>query len=269
MLDLLPAIEARNAAPAPRPYEGPDRRSAASRLITRWFAQMLDEIDYGMLLLTDGTQVAHANHAAQRALDDEHPLQLLGHELRVRRTRDLAPLHQALANAAQRGLRSLLALGEERQRICIAVVPLPAFDGDRHAALLLFGKRQVCEELSVQSFARAHGLTFTETQVLTLLCDGVLPAEIARRQRVALSTVRTQIGSVRAKTGAQSIRDLVQQVSVLPPMVGALRVAPSAAARSVAAFTCAPAAGTMADGVPLARRTASWPAPSRTTSSIC
>jgi DNA-binding CsgD family transcriptional regulator len=226
MLDLLTAPEADDFAVAPLPYAGPERRSAASRLITRWFAQMLDEIDYGMLLLADETQVVHVNHAARRALDDDHPLQLLGRELRVRQARDVAPLHQALANAALRGLRSLLVLGDAARRVCVAVVPLPAFDGDRHAALLVFGKRQVCEALSVQSFARAHGLTLTETQVLELLCAGELPAEIARQQCVALSTVRTQIGSVRAKTGAPSIRGLVRQVAVLPPMLGVLRPLP-------------------------------------------
>jgi len=35
--------------------------------------------------------------------------------------------------------------------------------------------------------------------------------------------VRTQIGSIRAKTGAASIAELVRQVAVLPPLVGALR----------------------------------------------
>jgi DNA-binding CsgD family transcriptional regulator len=51
----------------------------------------------------------------------------------------------------------------------------------------------------------------------------VRPTEIAQRQSVAVSTVRTQIGSIRAKTGAGSIRELVRQVAVLPPLVGALR----------------------------------------------
>jgi DNA-binding CsgD family transcriptional regulator len=40
---------------------------------------------------------------------------------------------------------------------------------------------------------------------------------------VAVSTVRTQIGSIRAKAGAGSISELVRQVAVLPPLVGALR----------------------------------------------
>jgi DNA-binding CsgD family transcriptional regulator len=51
----------------------------------------------------------------------------------------------------------------------------------------------------------------------------VRPTAIAERQNVAVSTVRTQIGSIRAKTGAGSISELVRQVAVLPPLVGALR----------------------------------------------
>ena len=47
--------------------------------------------------------------------------------------------------------------------------------------------------------------------------------EIAKQLGVAVSTVRSQIGSMRLKTAADSIRDLVRQVAVLPPVKGALR----------------------------------------------
>jgi len=55
----------------------------------------------------------------------------------------------------------------------------------------------------------------------------VRPAEIASRAGVKIATVRTQIGTARAKTGARSIRELVSMVAVLPPLVGALRSAGS------------------------------------------
>jgi hypothetical protein len=45
---------------------------------------------------------------------------------------------------------------------------------------------------------------------------------------VGLSTIRTQIGSIRLKTGASSIRALVRQVALLPPLVSALQAAPVA-----------------------------------------
>jgi DNA-binding CsgD family transcriptional regulator len=224
MLDTLMLSAPAHERAAALHYTGPERRSAVPRLTSHWFAQMLDEIDYGMLLVSDETHVVHVNHAARRYLDDEHPLQLLGHELRVRRAKDVAPVRQALVNAAQRGLRSLLTLGADGHRVCVAFVPLGGFGEEPGGAtLLVFGKRQVCEELSVQWFAHNRGLTLSETQVLKHLCHGVQPSEVATLQNVALSTVRTQIGSIRAKTGADSIRDLVRQIAVLPPLVGALR----------------------------------------------
>ena len=37
---------------------------------TQWFARMLDEIDYGMLLVADDRVVLHANHVARAELVD-------------------------------------------------------------------------------------------------------------------------------------------------------------------------------------------------------
>jgi DNA-binding CsgD family transcriptional regulator len=204
---------------------GVDRRSGQ---FSQWLTRMLDEIDYGMLLISAEAQVLYVNHAARHELDGEHPLQLLGHTLRAHHPQDVAPLYDALA-AAQRGLRRLLTLGEGEHRVSVSVVPLPAADGaadsgQPQTTLLVLGKRQMCALLSVQGFARSMMLTPTETRVLELLCSGVRPTEIATRQGVAVSTVRTQIGSIRSKTGAGSIRELVRQVALLPPLVGALRM---------------------------------------------
>jgi DNA-binding CsgD family transcriptional regulator len=201
--------------PRSAPYAGPERRSQRD-----WLAATLDEVDYGMLLLTDTSQVVHVNHAARIELDGDHPLQLLGHELRARHAHDVAPLHTALQNAALRGLRKLLALGAGAHRISASVVPL----GDA-MTLLILSKRQMCESLSVQGFARGHSLTPAETRVLVALCQGVPPGEVARELGVGIATVRSQIGSIRQKTGAESIRALVRQVAVLPPLMGVLRQA--------------------------------------------
>jgi DNA-binding CsgD family transcriptional regulator len=194
-------------------YSGPERRIQRD-----WFAATLDELDYGMLLLNDTQQVVHVNHAARVELDGDHPLQLLGHELRARHPHDIPALQAALQNAAQRGLRKLLTLGAGASRLSASVVPL----GDA-MTLLILSKRQVCESLSVQGFARAHGLTPAETRVLVELCQGVPPGEIAAELGVGIATVRSQIGSIRQKTGAASIRNLVRQVAVLPPLMSVLR----------------------------------------------
>ena len=213
-------------------YSGPERRAAtaavaASSELGQCLTRMLDEIDYGMLLVTADAQIVYLNHAARQELDGEHPLQMLGSSLRAHRPQDVAPLYDALASA-QRGLRKLVTLGVDAQRVSVSVVPLPAVagqrqEGPRPTTLLVLGKRQVCEQLSVQGFARSMHLTPAETRVLEQLCSGVRPTRIAQQQKVAVSTVRTQIGSIRIKTGAASISDLVRQVAVLPPLVSVLR----------------------------------------------
>ena len=211
-------------------YCGPERRAAPPGG-PHWMAAALDELDYGVLLLHGDAQVLHVNHAARTELDDAHPLQLMAGRLRVRRSLDLAPLNDALCSAAVRGLRKLLTLGEGAHRVSVSVVPL-ATHGAKGAhsdpvVLVILGKRQVCEVLSVQGFARGHGLSAAEARVLALLCHGTPPTQIAAQIGVAISTVRSQIGNIRIKTGAESIRALVRQVAVLPPLMGVLRGVPS------------------------------------------
>jgi DNA-binding CsgD family transcriptional regulator len=227
VIGLEPEVAAGGARKPLPPYLGPERRRSP-RDPGNWLMRMLDEIDYGMLLVGDDAELLYLNHAARIELDEAHPLQMQGRNLRAQRALDATPLHDALA-AAQRGLRKLVSLGEGEHRVCISVVPLAGggTDGQGLLTLLVLGKRQVCEQLSVRGFARAVGLTPAETRVLEQLCAGVRPAEIARRAGVKIATVRTQIGTARAKTGAGSIRELVSMVAVLPPLVGALRCAGS------------------------------------------
>ena len=83
-------------------------------------------------------------------LDFLHSPELQGRELRARLAQDLMPLQDAL-NAARRGLRRLVTLGESDQPFTMAVVPLGAMAGGaQQATLLLLGKKKVCESLSVQ-----------------------------------------------------------------------------------------------------------------------
>jgi len=214
--DDRPAGGPRPAGPARAAYLGPERRWHDPGM-AHWLRCMLDEIDYGMVLLDGTGHVLHANQAAHAELDGGHPLRLVGRELGAQHAQDAGPLGAALDGARQ-GLRKLLMLGPAERRVPMSVVPLT-----EGVTLLVLGKRQVCEQLSVQGFARGMGLTPAETRVLESLCAGLRPNEIAQRQGVAVSTVRTQIGSIRAKTGVASIRELVRQVAVLPPMVGALK----------------------------------------------
>ena len=51
------------------------------------------------------------------------------------------------------------------------------------------------------------------------IAQGWSPRDIAERHSVSLSTVRTQIASVREKTGAENIYALLREVAQLPPIL--------------------------------------------------
>ncbi|MEO5735540.1 MAG: helix-turn-helix transcriptional regulator [Rubrivivax sp.] len=191
---------------------------------------ILDIVDYGMVLLQADGRVAFANKAARNDFDSTHPLALEDGGLLVRHPRDVIPLREALIGALHKGLQRLLTLHDEcGGPVCVAVVPIddPADPGPPGAsgAMLMLGKRKVCDDLSAEAFGRQHKLTTAEARVLQQLCTGQRPAEIARRHGVALSTVRTQIGCMREKTGTSSIGALVGELSRLPPLLSVLRQA--------------------------------------------
>lgn len=207
-------------------YAGPERRGAAPAPVQRWLGLLIDEIDYGMVLLTDDAQVVHMNHLARVELESGHPLELRGRSLHAKRPQDGTAFTHALSGATARGRRCLLKLGDGSKHAMVSVVPLGHQGHGQPAIALIFGKRQVCEPLSVEAFARTHRLTTAETKVLTALCNGVRVSEVARMNGVETSTVRSQVSSIRAKTGAESIAALVRQVAVLPPLLGVLRGSP-------------------------------------------
>jgi len=193
--------------------------------------KLLDEIDYGLMLLAGDGRVRMANRPARVECTSGGAMRLQHGRLDAINAADQAALLRALA-AAQQGRRTMLRVGRAAQAVDLAVVPITNDDDDDSSAahaLVVIGKRQVCEALSVEMFARAHRLTAAEGNVLQALCNGLEPTSIARQFGVAVSTIRTQVSSIRLKTEAGSIRDLVKQVAVLPPIVTALRNEPAAA----------------------------------------
>lgn len=212
----IPAAAA-TAAPPLLPHDG----GIGAGLL----AALLDEFDLGVIVCDAHARLRLANQAGWRELDAGRWLLLDGSEV-------LAPcqpqLRLALRQAAASGRRELLALDSSAQRRLVYVLPLAAgsggggLPGAGHAALLL-GREPRCSDLAAQLLARQFGLTAAERDVLLALCEGDGAASIARRRSVALSTVRTQIASLRSKLGVASIAGAVALLATMPPLAGALR----------------------------------------------
>ena len=205
----------------------PERRRAAS-LSSQWLSLVLEELDYGVLLLNAGGQVLHCNLAARRCLEaGNHPLLLAHGHVKARNSNDDEALTEALRAAEQAGRRCLLKLTGGKNQSCqqanVVVVPLNR-DVSQAAVLLVLERPQLCGELAAQWFAMRYKLTPTETSVLKALSTGDKPGRVAQQQGVAISTVRSQIQSIRAKSGAGSISELLRQLAMLPPLMSALRM---------------------------------------------
>jgi DNA-binding CsgD family transcriptional regulator len=199
---------------------GPFAATAQNTLLMR----VLDEIDYGLLLVTTDGALRYANQLGLREVRAAGALQLVQGRVQARHAGDQGALHAALADA-RRGLRRLVTTRHEGTPVCVAVVPVDDDDAacGESLALLVFGKRQASDTLTIDFYARTHGLTGAELGVLKAMCGGLEPKEIARLQGVAISTVRSHIGSIRMKTQTGSIRDLLGRVAVLPPITPAVK----------------------------------------------
>lgn|SRR5512139_1539451 len=186
-------------------------------LLARLLARALDEVDYGVVLLRADGYIVHMNDEARRRLRNGCGLLAEGPVVTTRHEGAAASFAQALRACADGGARRLVDVSDRDVEDLVALVPM-----EPHVAALLLGKAAVCEDLALECFARLHGLTTAEVRVLAALGAGATPGAIALAQGVKLSTVRTQIGALREKTGTSSITALVRLVAALPPMINAL-----------------------------------------------
>lgn len=201
---------------------------SAGSLGTAWLEPVLDQMDYGIVVLIDGHAVC-VNRAARRQLAEPGcPLCWHRGRLNTLQVGDEAAWQAALKAGEVGGRRQILTLRGEYHDLPLAVVPVDGSERGvaRRALLVTMGKREVCSELTTHWFSREHRLTPAESRVLSDLIAGHPPREIAQRNGVALSTVRTQIAALRDKTATRGIRELLRAAATLPPVMPVVPAAP-------------------------------------------
>ena len=185
-------------------------------------AGLLDELAHGLVLTTAAGRMLHANQAARHELARACALALgEGGVVQACRPECDRELQAAIPRAAA-GRRSLVQLVTLDDRtLAVAVIPVksPGADGQRCA--LVFSRPSVCDALMLGFFARKHGITPAEELVLASLCAGQSAPRIAQQLNVAVSTVRSHVRSICAKTRTGSVREVVQRVAVLPAVAAA------------------------------------------------
>ena len=181
-------------------------------------ALLVDELAHGVLVISAQGRILHANLAARRELEQAVVLKASLGELMVVAAADSKTFKKALDQTLD-GRRSLVELSARGVACSLALVPLDRQAGRRCERVAVFLSRAgVCASGVFGSFARSHGLTRTEEQVLVLLCHCLSTPQIAVQMSVAVSTVRTHVRSLCLKTASSGVRELVIRVAILPPL---------------------------------------------------
>jgi DNA-binding CsgD family transcriptional regulator len=179
----------------------------------------LERLPSGLALVDADSRLLYANASARSAFGHVGWM-ISGGGLRCRSFNEQLSWGRALKEVCLRRQRQLFDLHAPSGRSFVALVPVCYDDATR--VLVTFGREELCGSLELQMFASQHGLTFAEGQVLRKLSLGLSPAEIASDHGVSVTTVATQVASLRAKTGLGSVRQLLTVLSRLPPIQPAL-----------------------------------------------
>ena len=199
------------------------KRTAGCGLEATALSLVLDAIDYGVMVVDEQGDVVYANAAAHLECRDGGALELRDSRVRAVDAASDRALRAALRSAAV-ARRSLVLVAGRDGGLPVAIVPLSDGAAEKPAtkALLILGRRELCQDLSVGMFARENRLTLAESRVLRALCAGLSVDEAARELGVAVSTLRTQVGSIRKKTNTDSLAHLSRRLAALPPVLSAL-----------------------------------------------
>jgi len=211
-----------SCAPAARlgmahPVVPPDPHQSAM------LARVLDEIDHGLFVVDLTGRLVHNNHPAQRELSAARALCNVDGMLKSPDPSANLSIGQALRDAA-RDCRSIVEVKHPTDPLMLAFIPLSPWPGGQvDAVLVMCSRRASCTQLTLQLFGRSKKLTKAEQGVLEQLCAGHAAPDIANLQGLRVSTVRTHIKSVRQKTGARSVREVVQRIACMPQVAHVLR----------------------------------------------
>jgi len=176
---------------------------------------VLDQIAHGVMVLEEDQTCLHVNFSAQQELGRRRVLERSGSRIQAVTPQGQSQLNSSM-QAVRAGRKSLITMNAVGLSLNLMVVPLKARSISR--ALLMFARPAMCDGLVLNSFSARFGLTRSEEAVLAALCQGYNTPEVAQQLGVAVSTVRTHVRNLCAKTGSAGVRDLVQQIATLPPL---------------------------------------------------
>jgi DNA-binding CsgD family transcriptional regulator len=190
-------------------------------------AQAIDALGLAMCIVDGQGKLFHLNQRAKRLLDSPH----CGLSFKAGRLAASTTSCQSELIGLLRGATGCPAVGGamfldrfDRFARQLFVSPLPAsspLNEGRNVALALLLILEPDQSITpLQLVGRLYGLSPAETAVATSLLEGDSLDEYAESAGVAISTARTQLKSLFAKTGTRRQAELVALLSKVPPLKG-------------------------------------------------
>lgn len=196
--------------------------------------QIADALPWPLLLLRRDAVLLHANLAGRQLLHRGQTLRMDGQQ-RVQSPLDAQ--QTALADALKAGRPALLqwppksASSPGHPGCFVVLKPLAARGGDSpgdgDAAVLVMLSSPASPHRDLQAFAAMHRLSPAEVRVLEQLSLGHSTAGIAAALGTQPATVRSQLTSLRRKSGHASLVLLLRALATLPPRSPVHLVQPS------------------------------------------
>jgi DNA-binding CsgD family transcriptional regulator len=207
------------------------------------FSQLADQLSHGIVAVDAHLQLLYANATARATLTCANLLRQSRDQLEGCSPKNHKALEQLVRYAFIQGhafakLDGTSPIGANADAMCIAASAhetdtLPAqFTRVRNRApghsikqmkvvLLVMQRPADAHGYVAEQFAQVHQLTAAESAVLTQLMHTQHAPTVARRMRLATSTVRTHIRKIFDKTGVSSMSQLIGRLATMPPLTGA------------------------------------------------
>jgi hypothetical protein len=144
-------LQEQSHAPAVVPANDGD-----GRLDSAFAWRVLDEIDYGMLLVSPGGALLHANHLGRDELSRCRFLRVQHGRVGGASTEQTEEIMRGVQWAAK-GRRQMLTLRNGEDTLPVASVPMfHPFEGESASVLLILGRQTGTLNLAVTFYSRTH-----------------------------------------------------------------------------------------------------------------
>ena len=177
----------------------------------------LDMLDHALVIVDEALVVHYRNRVASALLRSEgSPLTAADGTLGARGRELQSELQHAIRLACrERRASALVASQGTRAPLRLLVAPMDSASAAREAAVWILAP-QLPRLPDARILAVLFGLSRAEARLALRLLAGQTPQECAREAGVGVATVRSQLHSMFAKTGARRQAELVALLARVP-----------------------------------------------------